>query len=107
MHTDRGVINSRYQTAATVYVYEFTLAFYPGNSGGPIFDIKTGQAISIVKGFKTITIKESEKIISEDGAKTLKVYKEGAYIDVVHATYSFGLATQSFADALRKHNILK
>ena len=106
LRTDQGVVNCRYQTSPTNYLYEFTLAFNPGNSGGPIFDIKTGKIISIVKGFNTIRIKEKENIITEEGAKKLKVYKEKAYIETLNANYSFGFATPTFLEIFKKHNII-
>jgi len=106
LRADQGVVNCRYQTSETNYLYEFTLAFNPGNSGGPIFDTKTGQIISIVKGYKVIRINERENVISDEGAKQLKVYKEKAFIETLNATYSFGFATPTFLDTFRKHNII-
>lgn len=106
LRTDQGVVNCRYQTSATNYLYEFTLAFNPGNSGGPIFDIKTGKIISIVKGFKSIRINERENVISEEGAEQLKVYKEKAFIETLNANYSFGFATPTFLEIFKKHNII-
>ncbi len=106
LRTDQGVVNCRYQTSATNYLYEFTLAFNPGNSGGPIFDIKTGKLISIVKGFKSIRINERENLISEEGSKQLKVYKEKAFIETLNANYSFGFATPTFLEIFKKHKII-
>ncbi len=106
LRTDQGVVNCRYQTSPTNYLYEFTLAFNPGNSGGPIFDIKTGKIISIVKGFKSIRINERENIISEEGIKRLRVYKEKAFIETLNANYSFGFATPTFLEIFKKHNII-
>lgn len=106
LRTDQGVINCRYQTSATNYLYEFTLAFNPGNSGGPIFDVKTGKIISIVKGFKSIRIKEQENVITEEDSKQLKVYKEKAFIETLNANYSFGFATPTFFEIFKKHNII-
>ncbi len=106
LRTDKGVVNCRYQTSATNYLYEFTLSFNPGNSGGPIFDIKTGKIISIVKGFKSIRINQRENIISEEGVKQLKIYKEKAFIETLNANYSFGFATPTFLEIFKKHNII-
>lgn len=93
MRTDKGVINCKYQTSESTFLYEFTLAFNPGNSGGPIFDIRTGRVISIVKGFKVLRINARENVISPEEAKQLKSYKEKAYIETLNATYSDGFAT--------------
>jgi len=106
LRTDKGVVNCRYQTSETNYLYEFTLAFNPGNSGGPIFDVKTGKVISIVKGYKSIRINERENIISEEGVKKLKVYKEKAFIETLNANYSFGFATPTFLEKFKEHNII-
>lgn len=106
LRTDKGVVNCRYQTSETNYLYEFTLAFNPGNSGGPIFDIKTGRIVSIVKGCKSIRINERENLISEGIAKQLKFYKEKAFIETLNANYSFGFATPTFLEIFRKHNII-
>ncbi len=106
LRADQGVVNCRYQTSQEVFHYEFTLAFNPGNSGGPIFDIKTGRVVSMVKGYKAIRINERENVISDEGAKQLKVYKEKAFIETLNATYSFGFATPTFLEVFRKHNII-
>lgn len=106
LRTDQGVVNCRYQTSEKDYLYEFTLAFNPGNSGGPIFDIKTGKVVSIVKGYKVIRINERESIIPEEGVKQLKIYKEKAFIETLNATYSLGFATPTFLEVFKKHNII-
>jgi len=106
LRADQGVVNCRYQTSEKDYLYEFTLAFNPGNSGGPIFDTKTGKVISIVKGYKVLRINERESVISDEGAKQLKVYKEKAFIETLNATYSFGFATPTFLEVFKKHNII-
>ena len=82
------------------------MAFNPGNSGGPIFDIKTGRVVSIVKGYRSSQINTREIAIPDEGAKQLKIYKEKAFIEVLHATYSMGFATPSFLEVLKQHNII-
>lgn len=106
LRTDQGVVNCRYKTPENNFLYEFTISFNPGNSGGPIFDTKTGRVISIVKGYKVIRINERENIISDEGAKKLKAYKEKAFIETLNATYSFGFATPTFLEIFRNHNIV-
>ncbi len=106
LRTDKGVVNCRYKTSKKHSLYEFTMAFNPGNSGGPIFDIKTGRVVSIVKGYRSSQINTREIPISEDGAKQLKIYKEKAFIEVLHATYSMGFATSSFLEILKQHAII-
>ncbi len=106
LRADRGVVNCRYQTSQTNFLYEFTMAFNPGNSGGPIFDTRTGKVISIAKGYKVIRINERENIIPDEGMKKLKVYKEKAFIETLNATYSFGFATPTFLGKFKEHNII-
>lgn len=105
LRTDKGVINCRYKTSETDYIYEFTLAFNPGNSGGPIFDVKNGKVVSIVSGYKSIKLGEKEIIIPEEALKNLTIYKEKAFIETWHTNYSFGFATPTFLEVLKKHAI--
>lgn len=107
LRTDQGVINCRYQKSEKEYFYEFTMAFNPGNSGGPIFDTRTGKLLSIVTGYNAIPINQRETEISGEGAKLLKNYKEKSFIETVHAIYSVGHATPSFLEIFREHSILK
>jgi len=106
LRTDLGVINCRYQQSEDKYCYEFTLAFNPGNSGGPIFDVKTGRLLSIVKGYKSIPINNRELIIPPERLKELKKYKEESFIETIHATYSLGFATPTFLSIFREHGII-
>jgi hypothetical protein len=108
LRADTGIINCRYQTAADIFNYEFTIAFNPGNSGGPIFDVKTGQLVSIVHGYRTIPINVKENMLTNEQKISLgiKNYKDDSYIDVVHANYSLGYATPSFTKVFQKHNIV-
>lgn len=106
LRTDKGVINCRYITAPDQFLYQFTLAFNPGNSGGPIFDVRTGRLVSIVRGFQVVPIGTREIEISEDEKKTFKHYEGQSYIDSFKATYSLGFATPSFISFFRDHNVL-
>lgn len=108
LRTDKGVINCRYKTAENIANYEFTLSFNPGNSGGPIFDIKTGRLISIVRGFRSTRININETILNEEEIKILKLkeYKDKAFIETLHANYSIGFASLSFIEAFKEHKIL-
>ncbi|MBU0597372.1 serine protease [Patescibacteria group bacterium] len=106
LRADQGVVNCRYKTTEKTSIYEFTLAFNPGNSGGPIFDLRTGRLISIVKGYRAHLINLKENIIPEKVNKQLKEYKEKSYIESLHAIYSYGFATPTFLDRLRQHKIM-
>ena len=105
LRTDKGVVNCRYKTSKVNSLYEFTLSFNPGNSGGPIFDIKTGKVISIATGYKSFLINQKEVEIPENVMKNFQIYKNKSYIETIHAIYSIGIATPSFIEILNKHNI--
>lgn len=108
LRVDTGVINSKYNTSKDVSRYEFTIAFNPGNSGGPIFDWRTGQVLSIVHGYRSVPINISEIPMSQDEKKKygVKIYSQETYIDIVKANYSVGYTTPSFFEVLKKHNII-
>jgi len=105
LRTDKGVVNCRYNTSKIKSLYEFTLSFNPGNSGGPIFDIKTGKLISIATGYKSFLINQKEVEIPEKVRENFQIYKNKSYIETIHAIYSVGIATPSFIEILNKHNI--
>jgi hypothetical protein len=107
LRVDRGVINSRYRINESVTRYEFTLSFNPGNSGGPIFDVKTGKLISIVHGFRTNTIQTEEVVLNDETRSQLKIqnYTVPSYIKTFSSYYSIGYTTQSFVEAFKAHNI--
>ena len=106
MHVDKGIVNRKYQIPKTTWIYEFMIPFNSGSSGGPIFDVRTGEAISLVKGFKPIRISQKEVPISEEETKQLKIYKERAYIETLYTKYSLGIAIPSFWEILKKHEIV-
>ena len=106
LRTDLGVINCRYLDKEKRHTYEFTLSFNPGNSGGPIFDVKTGKLISIVARHRSIPRSVKEKILSEEKRKEFKFYKERSCVEVVHMSYSIGFATPLFLEAFKKHGII-
>jgi len=72
MRADKGVINTRYiATQDNTHMYEFTIAFNPGNSGGPILSQDTGSVIGWVQGFNPFPIK------LDSGAEVWNAYSRG------------------------------
>lgn len=106
LRADIGVINCRYRLTESAYLYEFTVAFNPGNSGGPIFNHRTGQLLSIVHGYKSTPINMREHILTDNEKKDFKKYTEESFIDMAYANYSVGYATPSFIEIFRQHQII-
>ncbi len=106
LRTDRGVVNCKYRTDSDHVLYEFTLAFNPGNSGGPIFNFKSGRAVSIVKGYKTVPIRTRERDLLQLEKAGLKRYKEDYVIEDSYAHYSYGFASSCLKEILQKHRII-
>lgn len=101
LRTDKGVINCRYDTPDNKMLYEFTLNFNPGNSGGPIFHTVNGFAISIVHGFKDLLIDSREVKLPFKP----KHYKGDYFINSLSTRYSMGISTISMAEVLKNHGI--
>jgi hypothetical protein len=107
MRADKGVINCKYNRSLTISNYEFTMSFNPGNSGGPIFDIKSGKLVSVVHGFKSVRTNIIEITLSDDEIKALKIQdsKNKTFIETQSANYSIGYTSASFIDVCKEHNI--
>ena len=90
LRADRGVINSAYSTPEDLTIYQFTMSFNPGNSGGPIFETRTGKVISVVKAYNSIRLKFIKESVPAEEQKELGTNE-------VHSTirtlYSRGLST--------------
>lgn len=97
---DKGVVNTRY-TNDNVTCYEFTVAFNPGNSGGPIFNIETGEVIAIVHGYNSIPIQFAKEKIPDH----LNADLGDEAVSVVRSNYSIGMASQNYLDQEKAHDI--
>jgi hypothetical protein len=104
LRADRGVINTRYTLPGDIKMFEFTMAFINGNSGGPIIDIKSGKVVSWVQGYRKVDIEVKEKDLPP--SFTAQKYSLTSYIEVAQAAYSIGVATASVVDKLKTHAIL-
>ena len=104
LRADQGIINTRYTIPGDIKVFEFTMAFNNGNSGGPIIDLETGNVVSGVKGYRKVDVDLKEKDIPN--TFTPREYTQKTYIESIQATYSVGIATASVLKELREHDII-
>ncbi len=96
---DYGVVNTRHHT--DVFQYEFTMAFNPGNSGGPIFDIESGLVIGMVHGYRTYPIGTLPMTLpSQDPLE-----RPAAVIVPLTTTYSIGFAAVNYQQLKDKHGL--
>lgn len=99
---NKGVVNTRYRDMDRgLYMYQFTIPFNPGNSGGPIFDARNGEVIGMVKEFQTFPVQElveTFEIEKENGEKQVVQYPAR-----IRASYSGGVALESFSEILKQH----
>ena len=91
LRADKGVVNQR-MIKSNQYTYEFTMPFYSGNSGGPVFDIKTGEVFAMVQGFRVFP-----QPMSFNGTTTV--------MDTSRK-YSIAFPLNMFETALREHKII-
>lgn len=101
---DRGIVNARYIDPTDKLVkYDFTMAFNPGNSGGPIID-EQGNVIAVVRGYKSFPIHViEEKFIQTDptsGAQT--IFSLPA---TIRATYSIGYSAENLGGVISAHKL--
>lgn len=83
-------------------ILEVNFIFVPGNSGGPIFDARTGRAMAYVKGFRT------HKIADRSEQCNLLPVPQGLqqnYLAAVHAVYSIGLAFEPVRNHLEQFGV--
>ena len=98
---DRGVVNTRYINDRITY-YDFTTAFYPGNSGGPILNIDNGKVIAIVEGYRSVPIHFAKEPVPENLREDLHAEE---VVSAIRSTYSFGLSTENYLKLKDEHDI--
>jgi len=98
---DRGIVNTRYANNGVFY-YEFTVAFNPGNSGGPIFDIESGEVIAMVHAYRSVPIKFAKEPVPEE---LQGEFGATEVVSVVRSTYSLGLASQNYTKLAKEHGV--
>lgn len=101
IRADKGVINTGHRSNG-VTITEFTMAFNPGNSGGPIFHASTGEVIAIVHGYNSLPI----RFIKEDLPGNLqKQVGQKEIISSIRALYSIGICGASLKHLGSEHKI--
>jgi len=103
LRADKGVVNATYKDSNDITMTEFTMGFNPGNSGGPILDIMTGNVIAIVHGYQSLPIRAKVEHIPLDmidgGTKDEDV------VSVVRALYSLGVSSVNLLGYENSHGL--
>ncbi|MBM3791636.1 MAG: trypsin-like peptidase domain-containing protein [Acidobacteria bacterium] len=98
----KGTITSTFETVlrpdsgpptALLPVIEVNFLFVPGNSGGPVFDARTGRVKGFVHGYQCHRIKE--QIAEASQISTLPDGLGPKYIESVNAIYSLAVQLRS------------
>ena len=107
LRVDKGVINCRYKIPSGYDMYDFTMSFNPGNSGGPIFDATSGKVVALVHGYIHQPINIKEVALSNEDKKKLQIHQYVAptFINSLNAVYSKGFAISGLRKILEQHNI--
>lgn len=101
LRADKGVINSGYVHEG-VAMNEFTMAFNPGNSGGPIFDAETGDVIAMVHAYNSIPL----QFVKEDVPEHLQEVVGSPIVrSSIRALYSLGICSVNMLALKDKHQI--
>jgi S1-C subfamily serine protease len=103
LRADTGIVNAKYAAAADRVFYDYTMAFNPGNSGGPVFDSRSGRAVAVVKGFRTIDISTRE--VQLPPGFTTTNYTLPSYISAVTTSYSVGIGLSPLTELLSSRGI--
>ena len=103
LRADSGIVNAKYVTEPQRLFYDYTMAFNPGNSGGPVFDMRSGRAIAVVKGFRTVDIATRE--VQLPAAMQTDQYRLPTYISTTSASYSTGIGLASIRQVLDERGV--
>ncbi len=83
-------------------IVEVNFLFVPGNSGGPVFDAKTGRVMAYVKGFRSHKIQER---LEKCNLFAVPPGMQQDYIAAVHAVYSTGLTLEPVRSHLEQFGV--
>lgn len=86
----RGSVTGRYVTndgaLQNVPCIEVNFLFVPGNSGGPVFNAKTGRVLGFVRGYRAVKIREN--VATATMIQQLPLGLSNQYIESLTAIYS-------------------
>lgn len=102
LRVDNGALNTGYMGQDGLVINEFTMAFNPGNSGGPIIDLSTGEVIAIVKAYNSMVLKfVREQVPSEQQ----QAVGETEVASTIRTLYSLGVCSTNLLDVEKAHNL--
>ncbi len=96
---DKGVVNTR-RVFPDVIRYETTTSFNPGNSGGPIFNIRTGAIIGIVSGYNPLPMHWMKDTVQQG---ELNHQTDTDYYHRLRCIYSYGVSSESILPIADQH----
>lgn len=99
---DSGVLNTGYALPDGLVMNEFTMAFNPGNSGGPIIDFATGEVIAIVRAFNSRVLKFVKETVPPEQQQQLGTVE---VVSPIRTLYSHGIVSTNLLDIALDHDI--
>lgn len=108
----KGTVNSTFQTniitqtgenTGRLEVLEVNFLFVPGNSGGPVFDSRTGRALGFVHGYQAEKV--GEKVSEVTMIHDLPDGIGKRYIESLHAIYSLAIQIRSILPLLQRFGV--
>ncbi|MFC1629744.1 serine protease [Patescibacteria group bacterium] len=105
-----NTLRTENEAMKNVSIVEVNFLFVPGNSGGPVFDASTGEALAYVHGFRSILLKTRiiEAKLSKSLIGKIKNFLKGIpnkFIDTEKAIYSSGVTVDNIKEFLGQHKI--
>ena len=83
-------------------ILEVNFLFVPGNSGGPIFNARTGRVMAYVKGFRQHKIMDRKEVCNLIPVPT---GMQPDYLAAVHAVYSIGFTLEPARNHLEQFGV--